>query len=285
MSTRARWALGALPLLLFYGAFFLAPQLYFLRLSLYATDNVGQQVGQPGLDTIGKVLSSDFYRGAIVQTIQLCVLTMVFTLLLSYPIAYACVRSRTWGRFIFICVVAAMFSSAVARVLGWRVLLSIGGPVNEALQFLGLIDQPVQLSGNFLGVVIGTVHALLPLAAIGLMPVCEAVPREHLEAATGLGASSWRTFRRVFLPQTWTGLVSIGLLVFAVTAGAFTTPALLGGGRVAILSILIYTAASQSLDYSTAAVLSLVLFVLVGAAVLLGLLLGRSRSGPKVGST
>ncbi|MPZ63765.1 MAG: ABC transporter permease subunit [Propionibacteriales bacterium] len=285
VSTRARWGLGSLPLLLFYVAFFLLPQLYFLRLSLYRTDTVGQQLGAPGFQTIAKVLSSDFYRDAIVSTIALCVLTMLFTLVLAYPIAYSCVRSRTWGRFIFICVVASMFSSAVARVLGWRVLLAIDGPVNRLLQLIGLVNQPVQLTGNFYGVLIGTVHAMLPIAAIGLMPVCEAVSREQLEAATGLGSSSWRTFRTVFLPQTWTGLVSIGLLVFAVTAGAFTTPALLGGGRVAILAILIYTAASQSLDYSVAAALSLVLFALVGGAVLLGLVVGRSRSGPKVGST
>lgn len=275
MSYRRTWSLGVAPLAIFYLAFFVLPEIYFASKAFYRSDDLGRTTGAATTDTFTSVLTDGYYLNAILRTVELCLITTVLTVFLAYPIAYACVRSRVWGRTIFICVAAAMFSNAVARVLGWRVLLALDGPINKIVVGLGLSDHPLALTNNFLGVTIGTVHAMLPIAVIGLMPVCEAVSREQLEAASGLGASSWRTFRTVLLPQASGGLISIGMLVFAVTAGAFTTPALLGGGRVAVLPILIYTAANQSLDYSTAAVLGIVLFVLVMLAVMAGLLIGR----------
>jgi ABC-type spermidine/putrescine transport system permease subunit I len=263
------------PLGLFYLVFFLIPEIYFLRLAFYRSDDLGQLRGGITMGTVTGVLTSSYYLGAIWRTVELCLLTTAFTLLFAYPIAYVIVGSRRRGRVLFIFVVAAMYSNAVARVLGWKVLLAATGPVNRLLVDTGLADQPVQLTNNFVGVTIGTVHAMLPIAVIGLMPVCEMVPAAHLEASVGLGASRWRSFWSVFFPQTRTGVVSVGLLVFAVTAGTFTTPALLGGGRVGVLGVLIYTTARQTLDYATAAVLSLVLFVLVFVTVLLGLALNR----------
>jgi ABC-type spermidine/putrescine transport system permease subunit I len=276
-----KWAFGVLPLGVVFAVFFLVPQISFLRSALYKTDTFGQLSPHMTTETLTGSFNG-FYLGALWRTVELCLITSFLTLVLAYPMAYTIVRSRRWGGVVFVAVVAAMFSSAVARVLGWQVLLAVNGPVNDLLQALGR-DHPLQLSNNFTGVVIGSVHAVLPVAVLGLMPVCEMVRREQSEAATSLGASEWRSFSRVFLPQTWPGVVSVGLLLFAVTAGAFTTPAMLGGGRVAVLSVLIYTLASQSLDYSTAAVLALLLLVIVALAVVAGLAVGRR--GPRTSIT
>jgi ABC-type spermidine/putrescine transport system permease subunit I len=281
LTRPAKWALGVLPLGIFFAVFFLLPQVYFLRAAFYTTDTFGQISSEPTTETLARAFDG-FYLGALWQTVELCLLTSVLTMLLAYPMAYTIVRSRKWGGIVFVAVVAAMFSSAVARVLGWQVLLAVNGPINDLIQALGR-DEPLRLTNNLTGVVIGSVHAVLPVAVLGLMPVCEMVREEQSQAAMSLGASPWRSFSRVFLPQTRTGVISVGLLLFAVTAGAFTTPALLGGGRVAVLSVLIYTLASQSLDYSTAAVLSLLLLVVVGLAVLAGLAVGRR--GPRTSVT
>lgn len=283
MANRSRkWAFGVVPLGVFFALFFLFPEVYFLRAGLYKTNTFGEISSSMTSETLVRAFDS-FYLHALWRTIELCLLTSVFTLLLGYPMAYAIVRSRRWGGVVFIAIVAALFSSAVARVLGWQVLLAINGPINRLLGTVGI--GPVHLSNNFTGVVIGSVHAILPIAVLGLMPVCEMVHQAQTEAAMSLGASPWRAFWKVFFPQTWTGVVSVGLLVFAVTAGAFTTPALLGGGRVAVLSVLIYTLASQSLDYSTAAVLSLVLLLIVGLAVVGGLAIGRRGARTSLTST
>ncbi|WP_324274908.1 ABC transporter permease [Blastococcus brunescens] len=135
------------------------------------------------------------------------------------------------------------------------------------------------MSNNFTAVVIGTVHAVLPIAVIGLMPVMQRVPASHVMAARSLGASEWTTFFRIFLPQTVNGCVAVGMLAFATTAGAFTTPVLLGGGRVGVLSILMYSDATTALNYPRAAVLAVILFVIVLLTVAVSLGYARLRVG------
>jgi ABC-type spermidine/putrescine transport system permease subunit I len=267
----------ALPLLVLYVVFFVVPQAYFLRMAFYRPGTYGDVTGPIGLGTFGDVLTSRFYLEAIWKTVELCGVCGILAVVLAYPVAYLIVRYERIGGALFILVAATMFSSAVARVLGWRVLLADGGPINEALLSIGVIGEPLSISNNFTAVVIGTVHAILPVAVIGLMPVCQAVPQDQVLAARSLGASELTTFVRVYFPQTFLGCVAIGLLSFATTAGAFTTPVLLGGGRVGVLSILMYSDATSALNYPRAAVLAVVMFVMVLVAV--GISLGyTSRS-------
>ena len=263
--------------MIFYAVFFVASQAVFLRASLYESIGPGQIGGPASIDGFSSALGDPFIRLAIFRTLQLSALTAVIASLIGLPIAYAIARSRRWGGVLFVLVVASMFSSAVARVLGWRVLLGRTGIINSVLMSIGLIDEPLVLVSNFTGVIIGTVHALMPLAIIGTIPVCESLPRPLLEAAESLGASRWRTFWQVIIPHVRRGVVGMGLVVFAVTAGAFTTPALLGGGRVAVLPILIRTQMVQAFDYASASTLAVILITIVAITVLLTLLLSDRR--------
>ena len=275
MSVSSAKALGGvkiLPLLVLYIIFFVIPQVYFVRLAFYKPGLYGDVSGPPGLDTFRNVLTSPFYLEAIWRTVQLCVWSSLVSVVLAYPVAYVIIRFRRLGGLVFILVAATMFSSAVARVLGWKVLLANNGPINSLLMDLHVVSEPLSISNNFTAVVIGTVHAILPIAVIGLMPVCQQVPESQILAARSLGASDFLIFARVYLPQTVNGCVAVGLLTFAITAGAFTTPVLLGGGKVGVLSILMYQDATSTLNYPRAAVLSVILFVmtLVTVAASLG---------------
>ncbi|WP_324274909.1 hypothetical protein [Blastococcus brunescens] len=129
-------------MLLLYLVFFVIPQIYFFRLAFYRPGLYGEVTGPVGFDTFAGVLGSEFYRSAIGQTILLCSLVTVFALLLAYPVAYLIVRFKRLGGFLFTVTAATMFSSTVAMILGWRVLLSRDGPVNTLLVGSGLIDSP-----------------------------------------------------------------------------------------------------------------------------------------------
>ncbi len=276
------WRIGGVkvaPLVLLYVAFFVIPQIYFFRLAFFRPALYGEVTGPVGLGTFADVLGSEFYLSAIWQTILLCSLVTIFVLPLAYPIAYLIVRFRRLGGFLFMATAATMFSSTVAMILGWRVLLARNGPINDVLIGSGLIDEPLGINNNFTAVVIGTVHAVLPIVIIGLMPVIQQVPPTHVMAARSLGASEWTIFSRIFLPQTINGCVAVGMLAFATTAGAFTTPVLLGGGRVGVLSILMYSDATTALNYPRAAVLAIILFLIVLLTVAISLSYSRLRIG------
>lgn len=233
--------------------FFVLPMAGFLRASLYPSIGPAQQGTTITAENYAAALSDEFLRTALLNTLKLSLIIAVLGTALAYPIAYTAARARLWGRLLFVIVVTVMFTSAVPRAMGWAALLSSGAVF--------------EVNDGFTAVVIGTLHAVLPLAVIGLLPVCESVPRSLLEAARGLGASNWSIFWKIIVPHTEGGLVAVALLLFAVTAGAFTTPALLGRGGVALLSVLIRQEVLQILDWgrgTTYAVILLAMVALVG---------------------
>ena len=75
----------------------------------------------------------------------------------------------------------------------------------------------------------------------------------------GLGASNWRIFWRIYLPLTLNGIFAGSVLVFVLSLGFFITPALLGGGRVIMIAVLIEQQVRETLNWPFAAALSAVL--------------------------
>ena len=261
-----RWSLGLIPIALFYAVFFIVPMGHFLEASLYRSTGPAEQGGAVTLHNYGAALSDPLLHRGVVNTFKLSLLTATTATAFAYPIAYTVARSRTWGRYVFLVVVTVMFTSAVPRAMGWKSLLLTGGVFS--------------MEHGFAAAAVGTVHAALPLAVIGLLPVCEALPRNLLDAARGLGASSWSIFWQVILPLTERGVVAVALLIFAVTAGAFTTPALLGGGRISLLSVLVRQELLQVLDYGRGTTYAVILLVLVSmVSVVTAVVSARRRAG------
>jgi ABC-type spermidine/putrescine transport system permease subunit I len=80
-----------------------------------------------------------------------------------------------------------------------------------------------------------------------------------VSAAEGLGASSWRIFWRIYLPLTLPGIFAGAVIVFVLSLGFYITPALLGGGKVMMVAVLIEQEVRQTLNWPFAAALSAVL--------------------------
>ncbi|MDQ7909928.1 ABC transporter permease [Phytohabitans sp. ZYX-F-186] len=278
MNTR-RWYPVLLPAALFLIVFFVWPEVQFLRLSFEEYQGQARSGGGPTLRNYTDVLSDPFLRKGILTTLRLSAIVAVITALVSYPLAIAIVRAGPrLARAMFVIVVSSMFMSGVVRALGWRVLLGDSGMVNDVLLALHVVDTPVTLYGSFTGVTIGMVHLLIPYAVLGIIPIVESVSPQLLQASYGMGASRPYTFFRVTLPITARGLIAPLLLVFALTAGAFTTPTLLGGGRVGVLSIYIREQTLMLLNYPRGAVYAAILLVLVFAVFLAGFLASGRRA-------
>lgn len=272
---------GIVPIALFYGLFFLLPTLQFLRSSLYDAQD---PEGGLGLGNYQRALSSETVLDSLLVTVNLSLLTGAISLVLAYLIAYYVVRGPAWlSRAIMIGALSSMFASAIARALGWRVLLADSGPINDMFLALGIVDEPVRLINNFTAVTIGMVHVQVPLIMLALVPVVEAVPRDLERAAHGLGEPRWRAFFRVHLPLTWMGALPVGLIAVMSTAAYFTTPALLGGGRVMVMPILIQQSAQVLFDYATAATLAVILTVVILAVAVAVLLFTRWRRSMREG--
>ena len=170
--------------------------------------------------------------------------------MLGYPVAYALARARGWrGQLLLALVVAPFWISVLARSFTWMVLLQRQGAVNRLLLGLGVVREPVPLVYNEIGVHIAMIHVLLPYMILSLFGAMRGIDPGLLRAAAGLGASEWQTFRRVWWPLSRSGVAAGSLLLFVVALGFFITPALLGGGKVTTLAMLIEAHVSQTQDW------------------------------------
>lgn len=276
------WSSLGLPLGIFYLVAFFVPQAIFLSESLYESAGPATLGDGPTLANFVEILTDPYYLEAFRISIFLSAAVAVIGLLIALPIAFFISHGpKRRGFFVLMIVVTMLFSNAVIRTLGWRVLLSNVGPVNLLLMHLNLVSSPVQLLDNYTGVLIGVVHALLPIYVMSLVPVTQAVPPNLLRASAGLGGTRWRTFWHVIFPIIRSGVIVSALLIFASSIGAFTTPAMLGGGRTLLLPILIRERVLLQLNWPVGAALAALLTILVICISMIVALLGRTQQAAK----
>jgi putative spermidine/putrescine transport system permease protein len=253
------------------GAVFWVSMLILLVMSVYPF--LGS--GSPRLSAAPwvKFATDGYYWSVVATTLQLAALVTFFTLLLGYPAAYAMVRIRRPGLLlgVYLTLFSPILVSVVVRTYGWLILLGKDGVVNFIVLRAGIVGQPLQLIFNTTGIVIAMVHILLPFMIFPILSVIAQLSPEVKEAAMDLGATPWQTFRRVTLPLSLPGMVAGSQIVFTLTMSAFVTPFLMGGGKIQVLSGLIY----RDMEVVNLAFASVTAFVLLGLSV--GVLLLSNR--------
>jgi putative spermidine/putrescine transport system permease protein len=209
------------------------------------------------------------YAGVFYDTVKLCFLTAVLALLAGYPLALALVRARNAyvKSAILIISVTPLFLGEVIRTYAWIIVLGNRGFVNGSLMALGVIDAPIPLLFTRLGVVVALVHVTLPVVVIMLAAAIAHIDRDLERAAAALGAKPLRVFLTVTLPLSMPGIIAGLTTGFAWTFSAFATPQLIGGGRVNMVSNLVYSLGFSSFNFPFAAALSVAGLVLTALAL------------------
>jgi putative spermidine/putrescine transport system permease protein len=132
---------------------------------------------------------------------------------------------------------------------------------------MGLITQPLELLYNEIGVVIGMVHYMVPLAVLTLYGQMSGIDRRLVPAARGLGAGATAAFLRIYLPMSLPGIVAAAILVFVFSLGFYITPALLGGGKTLMaaeyISLMVKETLNWGLGTALASTLMLIVFALI----------------------
>jgi putative spermidine/putrescine transport system permease protein len=202
-------------------------------------------------------LLKPLYARVFLDTVWICALTSVATLIVGYPLAHALVRieNRLAKSALLVIVITPLFLGEVVRTYSWIIVLGNNGFINSLLRGLGLIDQPLQLMFTTFGVVVALVHVTLPVMVIMLAAGLSHIDRDYQRAAESLGAGPIRVFMTVTLPLSMPGVVAGVTTAFAWTFSAFATPQLIGGGRVNMISNLVYQLGFASFNFPFAATL------------------------------
>jgi putative spermidine/putrescine transport system permease protein len=203
--------------------------------------------------------SAAFFK-ILMRTFSVSAVVTIFCLLLGYPLAYwLSTLTPRQANILMILVLVPFWTSVLVRSAAWIVLLQTNGVINRFFLDLGLINEPLPLLFNRVGVIIAMVHILLPFMILPLYSVMKSVPPTYLRAAVSLGSSPLAAFVRVYMPQTFPGMGAGGLLVFILSIGYYVTPALLGGPDDQMLSYYIAQYTNVTVNWGMACALGAVL--------------------------
>jgi ABC-type spermidine/putrescine transport system permease subunit I len=277
---RTRWELLLIPPFVVTFVLMAASQFVFLKGSFYRDLGIGRIGETLELTNYIRFFTDAFYLRTLWITIEVSALATLFTLILAYPVAYVIARMRSRMAMVMLsAIVVSTFITIVIKVFGLIIIFSADGWLNHTLIGLGIVDRPWNIIGKISGVVVGLMHFSLGFGVLMLYSVIQTIPRSLEEAARVHGAPRRRMFWRVVLPLSLPGVIIGALMIFNMCMGAFTSAALLGGGRVFTLPVLIQRTVIMESKYSMGGTLAAVLVVSVLLINLLSVwLLKRMRA-------
>jgi putative spermidine/putrescine transport system permease protein len=175
-----------------------------------------------------EVFSNPTYRTIAYRTIGIAALVTITDALLAFPFAYymariAKPRTRT---LLFVLVLLPLWSSYLARIYAWRLILAQDGALNWSLDKVGLPETGIAYSNTAMWIVFS--YVWLPFMILPIYASLERIPDSYLEASRDLGAKGWTTFRRVVLPLSLPGVIAGSIFTFSLTLGDYITPILVG---------------------------------------------------------
>jgi len=207
-------------------------------------------------------------------TLRLSALVAAILVVLGLPVACWITYSRWRWKFL----AEAVFALPIVlppTVLGFYVLVALGPHSPLGRGWAALTGHT--LAFTFEGLVIGSILYSFPFAVQPFAASFAAVDSRLVAASQTLGASRLRTFLRVILPLSVSGVVTGVALSFAHTMGEFGVVLMVGGnipGVTRTVSIDIYDKV-QAVNYSGANATALVL--LVTSFVTLSIVYGLNR--------
>jgi putative spermidine/putrescine transport system permease protein len=251
-----RLLIGIVPALIFLAIFLVYPVSQMLVLAFQ------DKSGAFSLDQFGRLIESSVYIRVLANSVQVAAYTSLFCVVVAYPVAYllSVAEGRTRA-VMLIWVLLPLWTSFLVRAVAWILLLGDQGILNATLRGAGLSTAPIKIIGTFGGVLIGTVHAMIPVAVMMMLSVMTGIDRRLPLAAATLGARGPQSFWRVYFPLSVPGVVAAALIVFVNALGFFVASQLLGGIRDIMISQLIIQQIEQVFDLNFAGVLSVVLLV------------------------
>ncbi len=264
MDSKSRWKPWAMsgPGLLVFVTMLLAPLALTAILSLNVFNGMEGIQKVYSLKNYLEIFSDSYYLEIFGRTALMSAIVTVLCVVLGVPETLIISRMRGRWRGVFLLIILApLLISVVVRTLGWSILMGNNGLINKGLMLFHIIDEPLRLAFTMTGVTIAMVHVMVPFMVISVWASLQKLDPQVENAGLSLGASPRTVFRRVVLPQLLPGILSGSIIVFALSASAFATPALLGGRRLKVVATAAYDEFLNTLNWPLGAAIAVVLLV------------------------
>jgi putative spermidine/putrescine transport system permease protein len=256
--------LMATPALALFAVFLIVPLVATLLLSLNSFSLYKGIEDVYSFANYRDIFSDSYFHEIFLRTLRIAVLVTLLSALLGVPEAYILNRmSAPWRGIFLMIVLGPLLISVVSRTLGWALLLGSTGLIDQGLVAAGLVRTPLQFMYSETGVVIALTHVLVPFMVISVWAALQRLDPQVENAAMSLGAGPVRILLRVVLPQVLPGALSGAIIVFALAASAFATPAIIGGRRLKVVATLAYDEFLNTLNWPLGAAIAVLLLVAI----------------------
>ena len=278
-DVRNRWYLS-MPALIVVMAAAVGPLFIMVVYSFLQKGDYGNVVWQWSTDAWFKVFLerdifddtlsfADAHLSILWRSVKLAGLTTILTLIFGFPTAYFITTRPDHTRDLWLFLVTIPFwTNLLIRTFAIMELIRADGTLNNFLQFLGLIREPIQMLNTDFAVAFGMIYVYLPLMVLPVYASMEKLDFRMVEAGYDLYAGRFNVLRRIIVPLVMPGVVAGSILVFIPALGAYVTPALLGGGKKMMIGNLISLQFGQGRDWPLGASLSITLMTIVMVALI-----------------
>lgn len=222
---------------------------------------------------------NQIYLSPLTRTLVYVVSASLICLVIGYAVAYYTARraGRTRG-LILMLLIAPFWISYLMRIYAWQSLLQPDGYINDLAGIFGV--APVDwLAGKPVTVILGLVYGYIPFMILPLFGFLDRIDQNLLEAGRDLGASPFRTFRRVTLPLSKPGILAGLVIVSLPMFGDYYTNDLLGSERTSMYGNLIDSAVGEAGRGPEAGSLVVILIAMVMVPMLYYLRSTRRATG------
>ncbi len=254
--------LFTVPVIIYSLLLILLPLLYVLLISFFKSDSYGGMVYTFTLSNYMEIFNITYIK-IFLKSIGIALITTVICLCIAYPFAISLMSKKETTRNLLIKLVMVPFlTNSLIRTYGWIVLLRKNGIINSALIGTGIINSPLSLMYNNIGIIIGMVYTLLPFMILPVYSAVSKVDPNLVEASYDLGASKTKTFTKIYLPLTISGAFNGSLMVFIPAIGYFFISDILGGGKEMIVGNLIKNQFLTARNWPFGAAISIFLVII-----------------------
>jgi putative spermidine/putrescine transport system permease protein len=253
------------------------PFAYGIGLTFQPIERTSEQWGGGVFANYSAFFRDPFTFESVWLTMKLALPAALFNVIVSIPLAFK-LRHRFRGkRFLSTLLVLPITLGTVLTAQGLLIFAGRQGWLNRFLLDTHIIDQPLQLVNNYLGVMFSLIISGFPFAFLLVSSYLSGIDPSLEAAAKTLGANWRQRFRRVTLPLLAPGLATTFILTFVLAFSVFPSARLVGdpGGDTRVMALMAYRAFGEQQNYSMASTIAIMMGV-VELIVIAVVLLGRS---------
>jgi putative spermidine/putrescine transport system permease protein len=205
---------------------------------------------------------TDPYQYATIKTtFALAIPNSILVVLVALFLAYGMRRGIWMERTITTILVLPISLGVIFLSEGILGFYGTNGWFNQMLIGAGIIEEPLELTHNFIGVILSLFMQQFPFCFLMLLGYISGIDPSLESSARMLGAGPWTVFRRVMLPLIAPGLVIAFALVFVMSFAVFPSAVMVGqpAGSTRSISIAAYQQAFEHYDMSYASSIAMIM--------------------------